>query len=208
MAYTSLVAGTTITATWANTNVRDQGVSLFASTAARDAAITAPTEGLVTYQTDTNTITTYSGSVWSTIGPVSGALTSFTPTITQSVGVTFTNTGSTYQRVGRRITAKCQVTLTGAGTAGAVIVGTLPVTAVTAMDGSPIGTGYFSDASTGFTYHGFAVQANSGTAVYLVFPILNNSDASQRIGSGSVTVAVANADGFGFNVTYEAAGDA
>ena len=41
-----------------------QGVLVFASAAARDAAITAPQAGQTAYLKDTNTITSYSGSAW------------------------------------------------------------------------------------------------------------------------------------------------
>ena len=56
MPYTTLVAGTTITAAWANTNVRDQTIGAFASTGARDSAITSPVAGMVQYLT-TNLVT-------------------------------------------------------------------------------------------------------------------------------------------------------
>ena len=51
MPYTTLVPGTTITASWANTNVRDQTIGAFASTGARDSAITSPVAGMVEYLT-------------------------------------------------------------------------------------------------------------------------------------------------------------
>lgn len=47
MPYTTLVSGTTITASWANSSVRDQVVTPFATTAARDSAITVPVNGMV-----------------------------------------------------------------------------------------------------------------------------------------------------------------
>ena len=43
-----------------------QGVLVFASAAARDAAITAPQAGQTAYLKDTNIITSYSGSAWVT----------------------------------------------------------------------------------------------------------------------------------------------
>lgn len=49
MPYTTLVSGTTITAAWANANVRDQTVTPFASWAARDSAISSPVAGMVVY---------------------------------------------------------------------------------------------------------------------------------------------------------------
>lgn len=64
MAYTTLVAGTTITASWANANVRDQVVTPFANASARDSAITAPVEGMVCYLADTDTLWMYTGAAW------------------------------------------------------------------------------------------------------------------------------------------------
>jgi hypothetical protein len=68
MAYTTLVSGTTITASWANASVRDQAVSPFASTGARDSAITSPVVGMVSYISSNDTaegvVTRTSGSTW------------------------------------------------------------------------------------------------------------------------------------------------
>lgn len=64
MPYTTLVAGTTITASWANASVRDQAIVPFASAAARDSAITAPIEGMIAYQSDVNWFTFYTGARW------------------------------------------------------------------------------------------------------------------------------------------------
>ena len=49
MPYTTSVAGTVITAAWANANVRDQAVTPFASAAARNSAISSPVVGMVEY---------------------------------------------------------------------------------------------------------------------------------------------------------------
>jgi hypothetical protein len=64
MPYTTLVSGTTITASWANTNVRDQAVTPFASAAARDSAITAPVNGMHCYLTDVDLTMVYDGTQW------------------------------------------------------------------------------------------------------------------------------------------------
>jgi len=49
MPYTTINAGSWATSDWANANVRDQVVTPFASTTARDAAITSPVDGMVCY---------------------------------------------------------------------------------------------------------------------------------------------------------------
>jgi hypothetical protein len=67
MPYTTIVAGTYATASWANANVRDQTIATFASTTARDAAITVPVEGMVCYigSNDANEgLYTYHGTAW------------------------------------------------------------------------------------------------------------------------------------------------
>lgn len=64
MPYTTLVAGTNIAASWANTNVRDQVVTPFATAAARASAVTAPVEGMVTYRADDDVIEVYDGTEW------------------------------------------------------------------------------------------------------------------------------------------------
>lgn len=68
MGYTTVVPGQAITASWANANVRDQGVSQFASSAARTAGIVTPTEGLMSYQKDTDTVEYHDGVSWRRLG--------------------------------------------------------------------------------------------------------------------------------------------
>lgn len=70
MGYVTLVAGTAITSSWANANVRDQSVTPFADSAARSAAISTPVEGMVAYLRDVNRFDFYNGSAWQ---PVIGA---------------------------------------------------------------------------------------------------------------------------------------
>lgn len=90
MPYTTLVAGTVITASWANACVRDQGVTPFADASARTSAITSPVEGMLTYLTGSDQLHFYSGSVWV---PVPGTLiargyrTSSSSSTTSEIGV-------------------------------------------------------------------------------------------------------------------------
>ena len=55
MPYSTIVAGTTITSSWANASVRDQTVVPFANATARDAAITVPVVGMVEYLSTNDT---------------------------------------------------------------------------------------------------------------------------------------------------------
>lgn len=68
MPYTTIASATPISVAWANSNVRDQVVSQFASTAARDAAITSPVNGMVCVTTDTNSVWLRTSGGWTKIG--------------------------------------------------------------------------------------------------------------------------------------------
>lgn len=210
MAYTTLVAGTTITAAWANASVRDQSVSPFASAAARSSAITSPVEGMVSHLNDVNSLGVYSGSVWSTLGPVHGALTSVTPVVTQGATPTFTNTLSDYTRFGRLIVGQCRVAITGAGTASnAIVVSGFPACA---SNVDVIGAGYIVDASAVLSY---SVRASMQTATNIQFHSTHGSTSAgalstvlMGVGGAAMTAALASGDAISFNFAYEAAADA
>ena len=63
-------AGEVLTAANVNGYLMEQSVMVFAGTAARGSAIgTAVSEGMVTYLTDSNSITVYDGSAWQQVYP-------------------------------------------------------------------------------------------------------------------------------------------
>lgn len=67
MPYTTVVAGTTITAAYANANLRDQVVTPFATASARTSAITSPVQGMLSYRNDLGSgggFEQYNGSAW------------------------------------------------------------------------------------------------------------------------------------------------
>lgn len=82
MPYTTLVAGTTITSSWANGNVRDQVVTPFANSAARTSAISAPVAGMVSYITGTKRLEVYDGAAWV---PVPGTMLAWGQRVTDKV---------------------------------------------------------------------------------------------------------------------------
>lgn len=75
--YKSFTDGSVLTAADVNTYLNEQSVMAFASAAARTAAITAPTEGMVTYQLDTNSLYYYTGSAWQGLDLLDGTATRF-----------------------------------------------------------------------------------------------------------------------------------
>lgn len=62
--YTTVVAGTTITAAWGNSNVRDQVVTPFATAAARTSAISAPIDGMFGYRVDGKVFEGWDGAAY------------------------------------------------------------------------------------------------------------------------------------------------
>jgi hypothetical protein len=64
LGYKQWVTDDVLTSTDLNGYLADQVVQVFASAAARTAAITVPTEGMVTYLSDSNTLAFYNGSGW------------------------------------------------------------------------------------------------------------------------------------------------
>ena len=82
-------AGEVLTAANVQGYLQDQAVMVFAGTAARGSALgtAVVSEGMVTYQSDSNTITVYDGSAWQQVYPVGGpAVNSITTAYTAVAG--------------------------------------------------------------------------------------------------------------------------
>ena len=65
--FKTFAVGEVLTATNVNTYLMQQAVMVFADASARSTAITAPSEGMVTYLTGDNTFWFYNGSAWEPI---------------------------------------------------------------------------------------------------------------------------------------------
>jgi hypothetical protein len=74
MAYKVFTNGSPLPASDLNTYLMNQSVMVFANSTARSAALTAPTEGMVTYLEDTGLVYVFNGSSWVDINDNSGAI--------------------------------------------------------------------------------------------------------------------------------------
>lgn len=203
--YRLFVAGAVFTAAQANTYFMEQTQMVFASTAARDAALTTvKAEGNLTYQSDTNTLTSYTGAAWSSIGPVSGALTTWTPVLTQSGNVTVTNTHSTYSRIGRLVFAQFLLAVTGTGTGANVVTISLPVNNSGLSSSDVMGFAYLNDTSASNWFKG-ALQVASASTVKIQDTTLTSFS---YLGVSGFSAALAAGDSVSGFVVYEAAADA
>lgn len=212
--YKDFTSGSTLAAADLEDYCELQAVMRFNDAATRATALSSvKTEGMATYLIDTNTLSFHvTGTTWSTVGPISGALTAWSPTLTQSSAVTKTVTHGAYTRLGRWVSAYCTLAVTGSGTSSNAISVSLPVTAATST--ATVGTGYLVDASanagSGGFWPGVAVLASSTTAVLYATSSSGNTAGSLLIGSGANTFssALASGDTVAFRLAYEASADA
>ena len=154
--YKDFVAGTTLAAADLEDYCELQSVMRFASAAARDTALSAvKTEGMMAYLVDVNTLTVYTGTAWSTVGPLHGALTSYTPTWS---GITLGSSTQVaeYSRIGRMVFFKVQLTLNTA-TVTTPVTFTLPVTGTELLQFPA----YLQDVAGSVNYTGAAVMTST-----------------------------------------------
>ena len=69
--YRTFSAGEVLTASNVQTYLMEQAIPVFASSAARDAAITSPSEGQHCFLSDTDALQYYTGSAWIAAGGAS-----------------------------------------------------------------------------------------------------------------------------------------
>lgn len=205
--YRDWTAGEKPTAAQFDTYLQEQTCMVFASAAARNSALAAVlAEGMLAYLLDTNTMTVYSGSAWSTIGPVHGALTSWTPTVTQSGSVTISITEAFTSRLGRLVFLTARFAPTGTGTAGTdIILGGLPYAASGSTDGTQaIGWGTILDGSASQEYEG-SLRLVSSTSVKIRADSLTSG---AFLGGTGFTAGLNNQDRLSLYAVYTAAADA
>ena len=161
--YKNFQAAEVLTESDVDNYLMEQSVMVFATAAARDAALTAPAEGMVAYLSDSNFLCQYSGTAWSGIGPTSGAWRSWTPTLTNFTQGNGTITAR-YMRVGRMIRYKFLFTLGSTSTVSTNPTFSLPVTSASQdeLDGSIC---RLLDNSPFTRYIGWAVGATTSTVL-------------------------------------------
>lgn len=161
---------------------------------------TRPTDvyrGQLIFETDTNAfVARDTADAWQRVVGL-GAFTNWTPTITQSVNVTYTDTQSTYTKIGRLVICQGDLAITSAGTANnAITIGGLPFTIV-GSGAAAMGSFRYFDNGVG-NYSG-TVQGNSATSVQ--FYLGGTQAAAMGI---APNFAMANGDVFRFMFQYEA----
>lgn len=129
MPFKVFTAGTKLTAADVNDYLAEQSVATFATTTARNSAITSPVEGQLAYINANDIVTYYDGSAWQNL-LFGTAWVAYTPTLTN---ITLGSGGTSafyYQVVGKQVNVRGRITLGSTGALTGVATFTLPVNAV------------------------------------------------------------------------------
>ena len=111
-----------------------QGVWVFASAAARDAAVTSPQEGNFAYLKDTNVTTYYTGSAWANLDT-----TGMTNPMTTTGDTIYSSSGSTPARLGIGTTGQVLTVAGGIPSwATATSAGSMTLLSTTTLSGSSV----------------------------------------------------------------------
>lgn len=152
--------GEVLTASNVMNYLMDQSVMSFASAGARDAAITAPEEGMIAVLRDVDIITVYTGTAWRALGYYGGsAWSTWTPQWTADSGTTTLGNGELvgrYVQLGSIVFYSLRFTW-GGTTTQSVIGGnwlfSLPVDAYNGLISTwSVSTAWLLDISSGTRY--------------------------------------------------------
>lgn len=168
MAYKVFQAGEVPTAQDFNTYLMRQSVMVFPTVAARDAALTAPTEGMVVYIESTNALLFYDGAAWTGVGVAPGGpITATTVTASGAIqGQTVTATGAMQ---GQSIASTTTVTAASVTATGTVQGQNITATTGTVTGPSVTASGTVQGSNvraTGGGDGGFVLKAWPGSASY------------------------------------------
>ena len=147
-----------------------QGILVFATAAARDAAITSPQEGQACYLKSTDAVLTYSGSAWVAVGGSS---------ITANNGAEINTSENT--------TSTSYTDLTTAGPAVTVTTGTKALVIITSE---------LSHSATGVARASFAVSGATTQAASDDYDLHSQGDYTDRFSSASYVTLTAGSNTF------------
>ena len=161
-----------------------QGVWVFASAAARDAAVTSPQEGNFAYLKDTNVTTYYTGSAWANLDT-----TGMTNPMTTTGDTIYSSSGSTPARLGIGTAGQVLTVNSGATAPEWKTVGgggkVLQVVSATSSTSTTIASASFTDTS--LTASITPSSASSKVLVLFTQPLYHDKN-SNSLGLGYILV--------------------
>lgn len=151
--------------------------------------------GEVLTASNTNTYLSHTG----------GAFNTWVPVVTQAASTPSLTIGAArYHRAGRLITFQAIITVTSAGTAGAAVIITLPVTGAATTATAMLGNGVVIDVSAATDYSG-PLLADTTTTCAIGLGGTSAGGNNLRLGQVGFTAALANGDFIKIGGQYEAA---
>lgn len=201
MPYKLFTAGSEGLASDVNTYLMNQSVMVFANSTDRDAALTAPTEGMMVYLTSNDHYMFYSGTEWIKFDTVWNA---YTPTLTNLTLGTGGSISAYYARIGKTVVVQCYVTLGTTPTVSGGFGVSLPIDHASSNRSISIGNVVMRDSVAARSYTGqvYAIgsapsraqfQAVNATATY----------AFQVSQTASVPHSWTSNDYFSFTIMYQ-----
>lgn len=194
--YKTFLTGDILTADDVQTYLMDQAVTTFATTTARDSAITSPSEGRFAYSLADDSYYIYSGTAWI---PHQIAWKTYTPTITNVVLTNATITARYYQ-LGKVVHLHVRVVLGDATPVSGTPVVSLPITSATSRIHS--GVGNATDNTNNFL---LTSRYASTTTTNLYAHNVAGTYLTRTNIAAAVPFTWATGHAFDFNLTYEAA---
>jgi hypothetical protein len=185
--YRNWTAGDVPTATQFDTYIQEQTVMVFASTAARDTALSVPkSEGMYAYAVDINTLHFYNGAAWEIVHePIQ---TWNVTNITQNGSRSCTTTRGWYQRSHGVWRAQLSLTITAAGSSGTGISVATPFTLASSHDVG--GSFEYTRTVAGTSYVGTVIPLTTTTMQF------RTHVAPSTLGVDPTPFATANTDLF------------
>jgi hypothetical protein len=170
-----------------------QGVWVFASAAARDAAVTAPSEGNFAYLKDTNVTTYYTGSAWANLDT-----TGMTNPMTTTGDTIYSSSGSTPARLGIGSTGQVLTVASGLPSWATPAAGGGGMTLISRTSFSNVASQAFDGVFTS-TYDTYFVNINS------IYAATADNDLHWQFRYAGPTTQTANyySANFGYNYNAE-----
>ena len=146
-----------------------QGVLVFASAAARDAAITSPQEGQFAYLKDTNVTTYYTGSAWANLDT-----TGMVNPMTTTGDTIYSSSGSTPARLGIGSTGQV-LTVAGGVPSWATAAGGWSPNLTLLSTTTPSGSDFVTISVSSYDYYVILLQSISAAGSGAMFSVKPNS---------------------------------
>lgn len=202
MAYKTFTAGTLATASDVNTYLMKQSVMVFADAAARNAALTSPTEGMLTYQEGSDHLTVYNGSAWI---PFDTIWTTYTPTLNNVTLGTGYTLSAAYAQIGKTIIVQFYFALGATSAITGDVNFSLPVNQASSNRSASVGTCVVTDSSPATRYPGTVLL--SGTPGYAFIRVGNSAGTylTQVAVSSTIPMTWATADSISTTIVYQGA---